>query len=72
MTEGGHWQDDDNEAGGREGSSSPELEVDSPPPQPPPPIAKNSQAFSVSALLRPDLPRQRRRPTFTETVSVTR
>ncbi|XP_022184859.2 zinc finger protein Gfi-1-like isoform X2 [Nilaparvata lugens] len=83
MTEGGNWHDDEagsaggrggsSSPGGHGGSSSPELEVDSPPPQPPPPpIAKNSQAFSVSALLRPDLPRQRRRPTFTETVSVTR
>lgn len=49
-------------------SSSPELEVDSPPSSPrrPPdssPPPKRSEAFSVSALLRPDAPRvQPQRP----------
>ncbi|XP_073986446.1 uncharacterized protein isoform X2 [Rhodnius prolixus] len=45
--------------------SSPELEVDSPPPPPmtitpPDKPHKNSELFSVSALLRPDVPRARR------------
>lgn len=63
--------------------SSPELEVDSPPPSSPSPtrtktIPKNSEAFSVNALLRPDLPRPKKSPdsslppSFTETISVTR
>lgn len=51
-------------------STSPELEVDSPPSSPrrPPedhtPPPKRSEAFSVSALLRPDAPRASQRPFF--------
>ncbi|XP_075213938.1 zinc finger transcription factor senseless-2 [Lycorma delicatula] len=62
--------------------SSPELEVDSPPPPSPSPtrtksLPKNSEAFSVNALLRPDIPRAKKSPeslppSFTETISVTR
>ena len=68
-------------------STSPELEVDSPPRTPPlevtmrtpSPITKTkkSEAFSVSALLRPDIPRAKKNPdsyhpSFSETISVTR
>lgn len=76
----------------RSRSTSPELEVDSPPPpriadspSPRPPSAtdlgrapiKRSETFSVSALLRPDLPRPQRSPptdgpSFGDSVSVTR
>lgn len=71
----------------RSPSISPELEVDSPPRSPavevtirtPSPVAKTkkSEAFSVSALLRPDLPKAKRNPehyppSFQETISVTR
>nr|CAD7438536.1 unnamed protein product [Timema bartmani] len=34
--------------------------------------SKRSESFSVSALLRPDLPRRNLPPTFSETISVTR
>lgn len=70
------------------GSSSPELEVgtDSPPRSPllevtmrtPSPVTKSkkAEAFSVSALLRPDFPRIKKEPgsylPFSETISVTR
>lgn len=67
-------------------STSTELEVDSPPRSPalevavrcPSPVikSKKSEAFSVSALLRPDFPRIRKDPNsyppFSETISVTR
>ncbi|XP_074031026.1 zinc finger transcription factor senseless-2 [Leptinotarsa decemlineata] len=69
-------------------SPSPELEVDSPvhsrsnsPFQRPPSItdiqkiessSKKSEAFSVSALLRPDNPKKVDSPCFQETISVTR
>ncbi|CAH1369140.1 hypothetical protein MTP99_010620 [Tenebrio molitor] len=69
-------------------STSPELEVDSPPhsrtntPSPRPssvtelqkietPV-KKSEAFSVSALLRPDNPKKTDGPCYQETISVTR
>ncbi|XP_015840150.1 zinc finger protein Gfi-1 isoform X2 [Tribolium castaneum] len=68
-------------------STSPELEVDSPPhsrtnsPSPRPPsvtelnkseTSKKSEAFSVSALLRPDNPKKSDGPCYQETISVTR
>lgn len=67
-------------------STSPELEVDSPPhsrsPSPLPPSVtdiskstsslKKSEAFSVSALLRPDRPKNKLDPYYQETISVTR
>lgn len=69
-------------------STSPELEVDSPPPSPsprPPSITdisppskptsplKKSEAFSVSALLRPDNPKSKAADQlYQETISVTR
>lgn len=69
-------------------SPSPELEVDSPPhsrtntPSPRPPSvteiskesapAKKSEAFSVSALLRPDNPKSKTDPCYQETITVTR
>lgn len=70
-------------------TTSPELEVDSPPPprntETPSPVpesvteiskspqTKRSETFSVSALLRPDLPRRSPTgPAITETLSVTR
>ncbi|XP_060517533.1 zinc finger protein 383 [Cylas formicarius] len=65
--------------------TSPELEVDSPPhsPSPRPPSVtdlqkgdspnKKSEAFSVSALLRPDNPKKSpKTPCYQETISVTR
>ncbi|XP_018570279.1 zinc finger protein 836 [Anoplophora glabripennis] len=69
-------------------STSPELEVDSPPhsrtnsPSPRPSSvteiqksespSKKSEAFSVSALLRPDNPKKQDNPCYQETISVTR
>lgn len=69
-------------------STSPELEVDSPPhsrtnsPSPRPPSIteisksdaplKKSEAFSVSALLRPDNPKTKADSCYQETISVTR
>lgn len=68
-------------------STSPELEVDSPVhsrPNSPSPITeiqkiclnpsqqKKSEAFSVSALLRPDNPPKEKEPFYQETISVTR
>nr|CAI5843517.1 unnamed protein product [Callosobruchus analis] len=62
-------------------STSPELEVDSPPhsrTNSPSPVTeipkiesstKNSEAFSVSALLRPDNPKKADNPCYQETVS---
>lgn len=38
----------------------------------PPAPTKKSETFSVSALLRPDHPKSKTNPTFTETISVTR
>lgn len=65
--------------------SSPELEVDSPSTSPPLDVTcrtpspfskphKNSESFSVNALLKPDIPRTTRNtyPAFAETISVTR
>ena len=66
--------------------SSPELEVDSPSTSPPLDVTcrtpspfskppKNSESFSVNALLKPDIPRINRNnfhPAFAETISVTR
>lgn len=66
--------------------SSPELEVDSPSTSPPLDVtcrtpspyskpSKNSESFSVNALLKPDIPRINRNnyhPAFAETISVTR
>ncbi|XP_068083464.1 uncharacterized protein [Anabrus simplex] len=64
----------------RSRSTSPELEVDSPPHSPEPsaitktpaPPIKRSETFSVSALLRPDVPPSVMGPSFSETISVTR
>ncbi|VEN49728.1 unnamed protein product, partial [Callosobruchus maculatus] len=65
-------------------STSPELEVDSPPhsrTNSPSAVtefpkiessSKNTEAFSVSALLRPDNPKKTDIPCYQETVSVTR
>lgn len=59
--------------------TSPELEVDSPPHTPSPVTdlqksipPKKSEAFSVSALLKPDNPKKSDGPCYQETISVTR